>query len=296
MKNIHLLPTDKPSRLRYFCGKLELMYIIPKKSDINFHHIYITSDEQPKHNDYYTTDGKEIYYCNTLNPTRNNHYKKVILTTDPDLIADGVQAIDDEFLEWFVKNPSCESVDIYPLISHTKLGVNEYKIIIPQEELVNPNNQEIMFHEEHQEYFYEDIINGKKVTVWLGKDYIPQEEPKQDTVGKVFYKSADKTITVYRQETLEDTAKKFTENLYYKVSDADEFNGEPLAVYDAFIEGAKWQQERSYSEEDLILLLNFVSKEYNITNGIGWFCSHDSIEEIQSKDVLNNWFEQFKKK
>jgi hypothetical protein len=38
--------------------------------------------------------------------------KKIILTTDPQLIADGVQAIDDEFLEWFVKNPSCERVEV----------------------------------------------------------------------------------------------------------------------------------------------------------------------------------------
>jgi hypothetical protein len=36
---------------------------------------------------------------------------KIILTTDQDLIKDGVQAIDDEFLEWFVKNPSCEEVE-----------------------------------------------------------------------------------------------------------------------------------------------------------------------------------------
>ena len=58
-----------------------------------------------------------------------------------------------------------------------------------------------------------------------------------------------------KQETLEEAAKKFTENLYYKVGDADEFNGEPLAVYDAFIADAKWQQEQDknkYSDEDMI--------------------------------------------
>jgi len=36
-----------------------------------------------------------------------------------------------------------------------------------------------MFHEERKEYFHEDIVDGKLVTVWLGKDYIPKEEPKQ---------------------------------------------------------------------------------------------------------------------
>lgn len=39
-------------------------------------------------------------------------YKKIILTTDQDLIKDGVQAIDDEFLEWFVANPSCKFVEV----------------------------------------------------------------------------------------------------------------------------------------------------------------------------------------
>jgi hypothetical protein len=53
-----------------------------------------------------------------------------------------------------------------------------------------------------------------------------------------------------KQETLEDTAKKFIENLYYKVGDADEFNGEPLAVYDAFIAGAKWQSEQMEKLKD----------------------------------------------
>jgi hypothetical protein len=63
-----------------------------------------------------------------------------------------------------------------------------------------------------------------------------------------------------------------------------------------FIKGAKWQQERMYSEEEIIQLLNFVSKEYNISNGIGWFHTHESIEDISSKEVLDKWFEQFKKK
>jgi hypothetical protein len=151
MKNIHILPTDKPNFGRYLVFNKENTLciwdteLIGGQKTLTPHHIYITSDEQPKHNDYYTTDGKEIYYCNTLNPTRNNHYKKVILTTDPDLIADGVQAIDDEFLEWFVKNPSCESVevDIVVVYDDNNYGSGvvfhsnkkfEYKIIIPQEE------------------------------------------------------------------------------------------------------------------------------------------------------------------
>ena len=77
-------------------------------------------------------------------------YKKIILTTDQDLIKNGVQAIDDEFLEWFVKNPSCEFINIEELYFHgsgyykaSELSEQEkekysfmktYKIIIPKED------------------------------------------------------------------------------------------------------------------------------------------------------------------
>jgi hypothetical protein len=79
--------------------------------------IYITSDEEIKEGDwcYFKED-------NSITKTKTKLYgmlansfktdKKIILTTDQDLIDDGVQAIDDEFLEWFVKNPTYEEVYI----------------------------------------------------------------------------------------------------------------------------------------------------------------------------------------
>jgi hypothetical protein len=74
---------------------------------------------------------------------KKTHFK-IILTTDQDLIKDGVQAIDDEFLEWFVKNPSCEEIkvnkiyndygetDIFDLVCTPHSF--KYKITIPKEE------------------------------------------------------------------------------------------------------------------------------------------------------------------
>ena len=116
MKNLFLLPTDKPSRLwinNLLQGKLELSKEILTGSN-TAHYIYITSDEEIK-------DGEEFWYNNGgewYKAIYRDYYKnlfpygkKIILTTDTDLIADGVQSIDDEFLEWFVKNPSCEFVE-----------------------------------------------------------------------------------------------------------------------------------------------------------------------------------------
>jgi|LakMenE01Jun11ns_1017448.scaffolds.fasta_scaffold9947679_6 hypothetical protein len=162
MKNIHLIPTDKPSRLfkddfgKYFIS----INIDQEQNHFKPQHIYITSDEEIKEGDwvYYLHNSglHEPRIMEVIKPNYSDykpysiHFKsgfgvqedckKIILTTDQDLIKDGIQAIDDEFLEWFVKNPSCESVevtydkDIYPYGVETAKGYGWYKIIIPQEE------------------------------------------------------------------------------------------------------------------------------------------------------------------
>ena len=110
-------------------------------------HIYITSDEEIKEGCwfYYKHFGEDIISKVSENTdlvnlnNRDRFFQKIILTTDQDLIKDGVQAIDDEFLEWFVKNPSCEFVDVHIM----NKGYNNkkdfpyqecYRIIIPKEE------------------------------------------------------------------------------------------------------------------------------------------------------------------
>jgi hypothetical protein len=124
MKNIHVLPTDKPSRLYSDKGKLWLDDLVYAD---NNQHIYITSDEEIKDgadvkdkwviSEYgfvVKADRIENNYLIQSNGGSNylHYYKFIILTTDQDLIKDGVQAIDDDFLECFVKNPSCESIEI----------------------------------------------------------------------------------------------------------------------------------------------------------------------------------------
>jgi hypothetical protein len=153
MKNIHLLPTDKPSRLFDFMTALVLTdNVSPNDSGTN-HHIYITSsDEEIKEGDWVISNYGELikisYKGSKVKENVNEFCKKIILTTDQDLIKDGVQPIEDYFLEWFVKNPSCEYVEIkkgsYNLSPMEEMLEKEYvpkgtfdtyKIIIPQEEL-----------------------------------------------------------------------------------------------------------------------------------------------------------------
>ena len=96
-------------------------------------HLYITSNEKIKQGDWCIYDsGEVIQYLVKLN---TDNLKKIILTDNPDLIAEGVQPIDNEFLEWFVKNPSCERVEVKKgFADGTAWGYNflDYKIILPQ--------------------------------------------------------------------------------------------------------------------------------------------------------------------
>jgi hypothetical protein len=147
MKNIHLIPTHKPSKL-YRTGAFILLdsKVMPHDTleTIN-QHIYITSDEEIKEGDwFYDGDGELCKYTSdyVVNPNGWNDNKKITLTTDQDLIKDGVQAIDDEFLEWFIKNPSCEKFEVKKGKMRLNCDGEEigfpdmylYKIIIPQKE------------------------------------------------------------------------------------------------------------------------------------------------------------------
>jgi hypothetical protein len=108
------------------------------KNTISSQNIYITSDEEIK-------EGVDQWYLDKfLNKPYNSggsQYSSkqdvIILTTDQDLIKDGVQAIDDEFLEWFVKNPSCEEVETTRDFADEGIkGITyygKYFIIIPKE-------------------------------------------------------------------------------------------------------------------------------------------------------------------
>ena len=148
--NVHLIKTNKPSRLRiHECGQLFLsVNFIYEINDENKKHIYITSDEEIKKGDWFLFPlFKKGYKIKKYNSEKhfaqepcisltNLKAKKIILTTDQDLIKDGIQAIDDEFLEWFVKNPSCEEIKVNKLYYGALSGFADagYKIIIPKEE------------------------------------------------------------------------------------------------------------------------------------------------------------------
>jgi hypothetical protein len=191
MKNIHILRTNKTSRLqRFFNGDDEIEFeLSPKDSHFNKGvHIYITSDEEIKEGDW-TFDGENPYKWTSgdvedclYNQGTDNHKgcKKIIITTDETLIEDDVQTIDDEFLEWFVKNPTCEFVHTY---NDKVVGYeyDNYTIITPIEEEeiecntcgylmgLLPDNSIYVCYNSECTSFYDEI----------DESIMSEEEPKQ---------------------------------------------------------------------------------------------------------------------
>jgi hypothetical protein len=153
MKNIYVLPTDKPSRF-FITNEDEYgfreHYAPDTMQTIKCMNIHITSEEEIKVGDWFIhpdsscfdkeckevsiggyeilqvikVDKNFIYHSAMMAIHKNKNIKKIILTTDQDLIENGVQAIEDEFLEWFVKNPTCEYAPIITTIVNNK---SDYK-------------------------------------------------------------------------------------------------------------------------------------------------------------------------
>ena len=226
MKNIHLIPTDKPSRL--YLGKngnfvfgIIKNSIQSKNNDFTNQNIYITSDEEIKEGDYVTCNGVSNTIQRVIEVNKDDELelskghclprmlcKKIILTTDQDLIKDGVQAIDDEFLEWFVKNPNREEVEVQKWSSLTECGYS-YHIIIPKEE------------------------SKKKHIVMLVGDKV-NEEPKQETLEEASLLSRPIHL-IWDEDERYDCNEEFREE---------------------FKKGVKWQLERSYSQLDVVKILS----------------------------------------
>jgi hypothetical protein len=252
MKNIHVIPTGKPSRIRIgnngnFVFGLTQNSITSKNDSYTNQNIYITSDEEIKEgtivkipcgvgkvkelhwkygndNPSYIIEDLFVYKLRygqkegelQTNSFRYEDVKKIILTTDQDLIKDGIQAIDDEFLEWFVKNPSCEEVEVAK------------EMYIPQ------SNGKIS----DGRISHELSLNQSDNTLPFYKIIIPQEEPKELPPLPYEYKPED-----CLKETLEEAAEKWVfETNGHKWSNNDDSAGDN---YSSFKAGVKWQEERT---------------------------------------------------
>jgi|688.fasta_scaffold705749_1 hypothetical protein len=98
-------------------------------------HTYITDDSEIKEGDWFTDDNNSLKRSYKLSHVQFANPKKIILTTDQDLIKDGVQ---------IVKGVGIESFN------------NGYKIIIPKEE----QDKKLYSEEEVLEILFELSCNS----------------------------------------------------------------------------------------------------------------------------------------
>lgn len=182
MKNIHVLPTDKPSVLykrndlkTYHLGDFDICN--PDDKLRTNQNIYITNDEEIKEETYFLEPINNFVLklkdnsdklIKSIFPT----CKKIILTTDLELIKDGVQSIDDEFLEWYVKNPSCEEVEVIPYLK----------------DIINPLTNEKFPAVQHRHF-----DETKMIFRYHYKIIIPKEESKQSTKDRIMSETSEET-------------------------------------------------------------------------------------------------------
>jgi len=268
MKNIHVLPTDKPSRLfkhnnAFFIEK-EFYESTPRVISQN---IYITSDEEiidlRPHKGKWHLEKEQILNKFPDYLTDLSECKLIILTTDQDLIKEGVQAIDDEFLEWFVKNPSCEEVEIVsaktiPALQLTGNGHCWWKIIIPKEEtngcigingVSDPKLNEVQLNQSKQETL---------------------EEAKKYLSNEGYGKGSNFTLNNVANLMIE----------WQQEQDKKMYSEEQMD--NAYDKGFKDASERSYSEEDL--------KEAFYQ---GWVLSGAGVS---FREAIDKWFKHLKNK
>ena len=96
------------------------LYVISNTEDVNDNDYIITKDDRLIKVSYLLSDEVAKGF-------------KVILTTNDQLIKDGVQAINDEFLNWFVKNPSCDFIRTLK-VPYFDESSHSYLLDIPKEE------------------------------------------------------------------------------------------------------------------------------------------------------------------
>jgi hypothetical protein len=267
-------------------------------------HLYITKKEIIKEDDW-VTNGANVFKPSEV-PSytleyANKYWEKIVLTTDQCLIDDDVQAIDDSLLEWFVKNPSCESLEVERLEDGKFVdrfedgsiveGIYEnYKIILPIRKIDSCRHFDI------------EVGCDKAVCVCENEGYVcPETNSKCDdeccvSAERCQIKASKDVIFQDKQETLEEAAKEFANNS----ASCDYEEGINVGKYQGFIDGAKWQstqEKNKYSDEDIKPLLSFL-REIK-TN---WDCDNDAHKYnticrcCDAENILNQWFQKFQNK
>ncbi len=222
MKNLYILPTDKVSKLYKLKDNLYLEEYPIEDINAGNQHIYIINrDEEIKEEDWYLANFTYLFQHRKGSPLLGITAYKIILTTDQSL--NGVQIINDEFLQWFVNNPTCEKVEI---------------------------TSETYFTDEVERC--EGLKDGEKIKKELRYNIIiPKEEFKQETLEEAstnyanMHQDVSEELGIYLVKAVfQDGAIWQQERLYSKEDMINAFNeGQALNVRGKLIQGKEWFEQ-----------------------------------------------------
>jgi len=316
MKNIHILPTDQPSRLaiQLDCKPKYNLQLSKIESDWTHNwekqHIYITSSEEIKEGDWfihYSHNTTSLHQAKSVVPesiiTINDegcwmiNSKKIILTDNSKIIADGVQSIDDNFLKWFVKNSSCDFVEVEEIGPGFPAGIywinylpEHFEKSIPQEE----PKQYPMGSFAPGNYWHKECVTCKKEFIGDKRAVqcepcaikMTQEEPKQEKEEE-YFKHLEKDKKEFAKEW-EEIRQEFGFGKKDTLEEAAEKYSEDSGDEKSFIAGGKHMAERMYS--DSIQFGTWLLSQDITSRGKGVYVD-DKGNLLTVKDL----FEQFKK-
>jgi len=261
--DVVMLPTDKYSSIvrstSKYGGLFKSEYYSPMKNmGDSYQHLYILSNEEIKEGDFWF-DGTQIRNNYSLHKI-DGFDRKIIATTDSSLtkemycVSSGkyqepLPQIPQQFIEYYISEYNKDNV-----ISKVLVEVNPYKYSATM-----PEN------------FMDYIEPGKGLPIIKGTEKVIEWKLKLNQNNEIsiliekceYMKEVGciKDICICntgpKQETLEEAAKIHLNS------------GKIPNDYQSFIQGSKWQAERSYSKEEVRLMLSESFKAsqegYNIT-------------------------------
>ena len=203
MKNVHLLQTETyPAKLQLDrdYGTLTILDepCIVNGQDFVGANLYITSNEEIQIDEWcfeiynrestavaprFIDENNNTWWLRQINMSvsaDDANCKKIILTTDQNLIKDGVQALDDEFLNWFIKNQKREIPIITTTVNNkshytTNIGFKVLRIKEPKQETLEEFINSQPYYGSCTTEYLEGIEVGAK---WQQKSSYNEEELK----------------------------------------------------------------------------------------------------------------------
>jgi len=314
MKNIFILPTTEPSQV-YLVKSTNTLGITSKDPESMKHygsgtnnlHLYITNKDPYEKGDWVKNvtidleapiplDADGIVYT-TLAPC---NFEKIVLTSDPKLIANEVAEIPIEFLRLLkgkkLDDVSTIEVEKTPLLSNNGRALFGYKYtpIIPSKE--EPK---------------------KRIVILAGEDSVSQEFEQIDQNNTM---TRGSTTLVCKQETQQERERGITITHVNKQETPEEafdriFNSIDYIEFDytSFEQGAKWQKynfninalefeikalKSLIQDMDATIKSKYNEEDLKSAFKVGFSIGYGSpVNGLDSKDeTCEVWLNQFKKK